>query len=54
MLEMLWYNSIICVYRMGQTGALSVDYQQPVQDSSPGEAALLNFYTNSVLYLGEL
>ena len=32
---------------MGQIGELSVDHQQPVYDSSPGEAALLNFYTNT-------
>ena len=38
---------------MGQIGELSVDHRQSVQGSSPGEATLLNFYSNSVLYLGE-
>ena len=38
---------------MGQIGQLSVDNRLPVQDSSPGQATLLNFYSSSVLYLGE-
>ena len=39
--------------RLGQSGQLAVDYRHPVQDLSPGEATLLNFYSNSVLYVGE-
>ena len=38
---------------MGQAGQLSVDNQPSVQGTSPGQAILLNFYSNSVFYLGE-
>ena len=39
--------------RMGQTGELSVDNRPSVQGTSPGQATQLNFYSNSVLYLGK-
>ena len=38
---------------MGQAGQLSVDNRPSVQSTSPGQATQLNFYSNSVLYLGE-
>jgi len=43
----------LCIYRMGQIGQLSVDNRPSVQGSSPGQATQLNFYSNSVLYLGK-
>jgi len=43
--------SLMC--RVGQIGELSVDFRQAVQDSSPGGATQLNFYSTSVVYLGE-
>ena len=45
------FHFLLC--RMGQTGELSVDNRPSVQGTSPGQATQLNFYSNSVLYLGK-
>ena len=45
---------MIVQYRIGQISELSVDFRQTVQDSSPGDATQLDFYSTSVVFLGEL